>query len=171
MFGFLFGFACLIGLIVVLRNDPHLNRRGWGGGWHSGRHGHWHGGWHKGIGQNPFIRNLFMKLDTTPGQEKAIRQALDGFFNTMKTSKQSLMSSRNDLAAVFRSESFDETSLGAVIARHDEVVEGVRTSAVDTLADIYQALDQQQREEVAKWLESGSPMPQGGPYRTSGSEA
>src|ERR1700716_2737094 len=77
MFGFFLGTICLIALIGVIRG------RWWGGGWHGpaywryggyGRYSH-HG---RGGGRNwrwGMLRNVFERLDTTPGQEKAILAA------------------------------------------------------------------------------------------------
>jgi len=162
MFGFIFGTACLIALIFVLRAE-HRKR---GGVWVSagcrGAHGFWHGK----LGRNPFLRQLFRKLDTTPGQEKAIRGALDSFFNTLAGARQSLWDGRKQLADVFRSESFDETAVGGVIERHDDVAERVRTAGVDALAEIFRALDPQQREQLAQWLDNRPSAPPAGPYRT-----
>src|SRR5579884_3245710 len=100
MFGFLFGTACLVGLVKTLRGG-HCHRgyghgcgagggcgpqggcgaRGWGG-----HHGHWGGHWggghwgggHFGGGPARFmLRGLFQRLETTPGQEKVILAAVD----------------------------------------------------------------------------------------------
>ena len=68
MFGFVVGTLCLVGFVSVYR------RRGWRRhgfhGWHAGRHGRFgrRGGW--------ALYRAFEELDTSPGQEKAIRSAL-----------------------------------------------------------------------------------------------
>lgn len=116
-----------------------------------------------------FLRHLFERLETMPGQEKAIKAALDELFDTAGAAKQELHGAREQLAALFRSEAFDETLLSGVITRHDEAVERVRNSGVDTLTKIYEALDPRQRAIVADWLESkkGGPF-WNHPYRSPG---
>ena len=166
MFGFVFGTACLIALILILRAE-HRKRGGrWGHWGHHGCHGGHAFWWHGKLGRNPFLRRLFHELDTTPGQEKAIRGALDSFFKTVREAKQSLWDTRRQLAAVFRSESFDETAVGGLIEQHDDVVDKVRTAGVDALAEIFRALDPQQRERLAQWLDNRPSAPPAGPYRT-----
>jgi Spy/CpxP family protein refolding chaperone len=168
MFGFLVGTICLIALIMVLRSEHRRNNVFWGSksGFNSERWSRRHG--RKGqIGRNPFLRHLFGELDTTPGQEKEIRGALDTFFSSVGEAKQSMWDTRGQLARVFRSDSFDETAVGVVIEQHDEIVDKVRRSAVDALAEIYRVLDPQQRERVARWLDNGPKAPPAGPYRTA----
>jgi Spy/CpxP family protein refolding chaperone len=170
MLGILFGTACLIGLIAVLR--AHHREHGFNGHgpWahhFGGCHGGWHGGWHGRVGHNPVLRGLFVSLDTTPGQEKTIRAAVEDLFGAVRGAKESLWQSRGNLAQVFRSESFDEQALAGVISRHDEALESVRGRAVDVVARVYEVLDTAQRERVAQWLESG--LGRAGrrhPYRT-----
>ena len=77
MFGFVFGVLCLIGFVSVLRRRG-WRRSGYGYGWHGhGWHGHgrgWQGrGWRGG---GWMMYRAFEALDTSPGQEKAIRGAL-----------------------------------------------------------------------------------------------
>jgi hypothetical protein len=91
MFGFIIGTLCLIALIRTLyfrrhRNlmfaygGPFSNGFGYGPGYGYGPgfgRGHWRGrrwgGYGGGFG---FGRALFAQLDTTPGQEKAIAEAV-----------------------------------------------------------------------------------------------
>ena len=68
MFGFLFGAACLGGLAALLFRRNHH---------HHGTCGHGHGGrFHRG---RHFLYAAFERLDTTPGQEKAVTAAIDEF--------------------------------------------------------------------------------------------
>ncbi len=95
MFGFLIGTACLIGLIKVARHgggygcgsrygscsSGYERGCGGGGGYQDEGGGPWgrHGGQgrHGGFGPRIFLRAAFERLDTTPGQEKVILQAVD----------------------------------------------------------------------------------------------
>ena len=77
MSGFIIGLVCLWGLSRVLRG-----RHGCGPGWRGrGWHGRgWRGrGWSGGgrAGRYWMLRRVFEKLDTTPGQEREIREAVD----------------------------------------------------------------------------------------------
>lgn len=175
MFGFVFGTFCLLALIFVLKSELRKKKGGWHHHHGQGHHGFFGKGFGRcsksgesfGIGRNPFIRGLFQELDTTPGQEKAIKGALDEFFGTVKSTKKGLFESRGQLADVFRSESFDETSMSVVVERPDEALDKVRTAFVDGIAKIYSALDPKQRARVADWLEKGPRGRSWGPYRTA----
>jgi Spy/CpxP family protein refolding chaperone len=165
--GFAIGFACLAGLLAVLGSECRRRRSfAWGHGWG-------HGGCGGGVphlhrrGRYAFIGPLLERLETTPGQEKAIRAAVDAMLEAAGAARQRLFQSREQVAAVFRSEAFDEGLVAGVITGCDEAVEQVRTAMVDGLAKIYEALDPRQRALVAEWLERGAGGHGCGPYRTS----
>lgn len=158
MMGFAFGFACLAGLLAVLGSEcrrGRFARLGWGHhGWgHGGACGSGGGGmrW----GRFAFIGPLLERLETTPGQEKAIRAAIDAVIEAAVAAKGRALQGREQLAAVFRSEAFDEGLVAGVITGGDEAVDQVRAALVDGLAKVYEALDPKQRALVAEWLEGG----------------
>jgi Spy/CpxP family protein refolding chaperone len=165
MLGFAIGFACLAGLLAVLGSECRRRRSlAWGHGWgHGGCGQGWGHGWSHGgcgghgvrWGRYAFIAPLLERLETTPGQEKAIRAAVDAVMQAAMAAKGRASQGREPLAAVFRSESFDESLVAAVITGCDEAVEQVRTAMVDGLAKVYEALDPRQRALVAEWLERG----------------
>jgi uncharacterized membrane protein len=168
MMGFAIGFACLFGLLGLLGAECRRRRfahMGWGHGWGHGA-GCGRGGarW----GRYAFIGPLLERLETTPGQEKAIRAAVDAVIQSVVAAKGRALQGREQLAAVFRSEAFDEGLVAGVITGCDEAVEQVRTALVDGLAKVYEALDERQRGMVAEWLERGAgPRACGaGPYRS-----
>ena len=74
MIGFIFGTICLVLLINSMR-WRYAGHGPWGYGFH--RFGHSHGPPWRGRFRHGFARHLMARLDTTPGQEKAIRQALE----------------------------------------------------------------------------------------------
>lgn len=160
MFGFLIGFASLVGLIAVLKRG-----RGCGRGWHGGHH-HRHGG-HGGRhgGKRGWLRGLYRKLDTTPGQEKEIAAAVDAFVEHARTLKGEGKTSRDDIASLLRTESLDEETLGTLFGRHDERLRELHKAFADALGRIHQALDPDQREQLAALIESGHGPGFGGPYR------
>jgi Spy/CpxP family protein refolding chaperone len=170
MFGFIIGTASLIGLIAVLRRG---RRRYWGYGHHGhscGRHG-WHGH-HEGRGPRGGFRGgplywLFDHLETTPGQEKAIREAVEQLRDTARGTKKELRASGEDVARALRSETFDEALVGDMFARQDDSVRELQKAFAGALAKIHDALDEKQRGRLAELLESGRGFAGfGGPYRS-----
>src|SRR6476659_6155874 len=121
MLGFLIGTVCLIGLIKTLRWGRHghdgygggcgggYGRRGWGGGDSWGDQDH-RGGW--GGGRNVMLRGLFHRLDTTPGQEKAIKAALEELYEAARSARGEVSAARADVAKVMRSPAVDEVLFG-----------------------------------------------------------
>lgn len=166
MLGFLFGTACLLGFIWVFKRGHHRfgdgcgHRSRWGG---RGREG---GRW-AGERSSWMLRWLFERLDTTPGQEKVIRSAVDELFAKARDFKKTVQDSRGDVARAFRAEDFDAEVMGDVFARQDGAIDELRKAAVGTLARVHDALDPEQRARLAELLES---MPgrswRGGPYRS-----
>ena len=189
MCGFLLGTACLIGLLVTLARGRGgyggpWRRRGyvWGGGgcgyagrssWEGGPGGeqaqqdhHHRRGW---SGNRWFLRGLFERLDTTPGQEKVIIAAIDEMRDAAETLRGEVRKTREDVAKAARSPSFDETVMGEAFARHDQGLETMRKAAVGAMARIHAVLDERQREKLADIIESGPNFFGGfGPYRRHG---
>lgn len=184
MFGFLIGALSLYGLIRVLRYGRGYGACGarrFGGGWgHHGHHG-WHGrggwdrgGWDRGEGveqgfeRRPgfWLRGLFSRLDTTPGQEKVIRQSVDEVMKSTETLRGELDASRRDIAQALRTGTVDATAMGELFARHDEKLREVRTTFVGALAKVSDALDEDQKKRLADMIDrGGAGFAFGGPYR------
>ena len=154
MFGFLIGTASLIGLIYVIR--------------HTDSGGRLRRGWYR-LGPSWALNKLFARLDTSPGQEKVIRNAVEDLFDRLRTHHDELHRSKRDLAEVIRSEGLDEVRLGELFARHDEVIGAARNDFVGALAQVHDALDERQRRRLARMVEGGSFWPHRrgwhGPYR------
>jgi len=163
MFGFLIGFFCLALLISVMRGGSRgCGRRGRG---HRGRS--WHGGGGGG-GRGParFLGFFFDRLETTPGQEREIRGAVEELFDKAQDLRREGRSSRNDIAKLLRTDSLDETILGELFARHDDRLREAQKAFADALGRVHLSLDVEQRERLASMLESGKGGPGwGGPYR------
>jgi Spy/CpxP family protein refolding chaperone len=143
MLGFIFGTVCLIGLVKVLRR---------GHGWH----GHWGHDSHHGRGggrRRWLMRSVFERLDTTPGQEKAIVAALDELREEKKLVRDEAEQTRADLARVVASGLVDDTSLEETFARHDRLLAQLRVSFVEALKKATEALDDRQRKQVGDLLE------------------
>lgn len=148
MFGFLFGAICLGGLASMLFHGPHHHHHG-----HYGRCGRGFGGrW----GRRHFGINMaFDRLDTTPGQEKAILAALDELRDSARGVRAKVVSSRGDVADALRAEHFDTERVHTVVARHAEDFATLGNALTSTLAKIHEALDLEQRKRLARWLDSG----------------
>ncbi len=178
MFGFFVGTACLIGLVYTLRRGSCHGGFGYrnhgrfaGCGGYDAHHGssqdrevdserggpfrthgreQWRGGHPMGFF---FLRRLFQALDTTPGQEKAIRAAMDELFDVMGKHRSELHKSREDIAKAMRSSSFDATTMGDLFARQDAAIEAIRKAMVGALAKVHEVLDEQQRSRLANMIE------------------
>lgn len=181
MIGFLIGTVCLIGLVKVLRWG-RWHRHGYGYGY---GHGHGHGcgghgrhGWHGrgrgfggGWGRGAFLRGMFERLETTPGQEKVILQAaedLQAAFQKLRPAAKGM----EDLAAALRAESFDEGSAAKFSVEAEEMFGSVRTAVLDALRKVHEVLDARQRGMLADFLERrfqgrGFGGGGGGPFRSS----
>lgn len=185
MLGFIIGTVCLIGLIKVLgrgRGWHRMGYGGWGGGGacsHGGGYGYGHGhrGW-SGGGGGPrwFLRSIFERLETTPGQEKAILSALDELRENKKVVREELQATRGDIARAVASGLVDDSTLEETFARQDRLLAQLRVSFVEAVKKITEALDERQRKQVADVLEGGGFFggrgPRwGGPYRGGGAWA
>lgn len=173
MLGFVIGTLCLIGLVKVLR-------RGYGWGHHGpfacGGCGHYgHGaGYERGGGAGVrgrarrwVLRSVFERLETTPGQEKAIVSAIDALRDDRKVVHEELRQTREDLARAVAGGVVDDATLEETFARHDRLLAQLRVSFVEAVKKITEALDERQRKQVADLLERGlrGGPHWGGPYR------
>jgi hypothetical protein len=162
MLGFLLGTVCLIGLIKVARGSCYGYAGGWGGRcgggghWDDGPRG-WHGGGYRSRGFGPrfFLRSIFERLDTTPGQEKVILQSADELRDAFRGAKEKLRETRDDFARIFRGEVVDEASLSEIFLKHDTVISETRRAAVEAVRKAHDALTESQRSQVADFIERG----------------
>jgi len=175
MIGFLIGTACLIGLVKVLRHGRHGHggcgpgygfggpRFMRGGGCGHGHHHHGGGGWGRGrwgggddgprgFGRGFFLRGLFERLQTTPGQEKVILSAVDQVQRTMREARGEWKDT-SELSSLFRGETFDRTAAEGVSGKADASFAKVRVATLEAMAQIHEALDERQRALVAEFIE------------------
>jgi len=153
MFGIVFGAVCLIGFVGVLR------RRGWrryGYGWHGhgwhGRGGHGRSSWRGG---GWMMYRAFEVLDTSPGQEKAIRGALTELRGALTELKPELYATRAEVARSLAAESFDAAGVEATVERQLDSLRRVGPALSRALGQIHEALDPDQRRRLARFLELG----------------
>lgn len=100
-----------------------------------------------------FLRRVFQALDTSPGQEKVIRAAVEELVQVMTQHRGEMQKSREDIAKAMRGPSFDETTMGELFARHDAALESMRKAVVGALAKTHEALDEEQRKRLANMIE------------------
>lgn len=136
MLGFFIGTACLLGLVVVARR-----------GRRQGRHGRW--------GGSRFFHRVLERLDTTPGQEKAIRNALQRLKQQAWDLRDEVKQTRADIAAALRAPELDKALLDRVFVKHDEALEKLRASTMLAAEQVHDTLDEQQRRKLADLIESG----------------
>ncbi len=148
MLGFIIGTVCLIGLVRTLRR-----------GWHGGGCGY--GGPRRFGARRWMLRSVLERLDTTPGQEKAIVSALDELEGNRELVRGELRQTRADLARALSGGLIDDATLEETFARHDRLLAQLRVSFVEALRKVTEALDERQRKTLADLVESG--RARGGP--------
>ena len=105
MFGIIFGTACLMGLFVMQRHGF----RGGGRGFRHGRGGR--------------LRSLLVALDATPGQEKALRGAIDDLFRAGAEARAASRDVRSGFARAVRDEALDEEALAEAARQWKERID------------------------------------------------
>jgi Spy/CpxP family protein refolding chaperone len=142
--------------------DGHDGPRGFGG---------W-GGFRRGPGKSFWLRALFSRLDTTPGQEREIRAAIEEFQKTAREAKEGLTATRTDIARAVAGESFDDVAIAEAGTRVDDVSTKVKEAFASAMKKVHAVLDPKQRERLADLLTNGPGWGRwgrgggwGGPYR------
>jgi len=184
MIGFLLGTVCLVALIKVARARRYgygyaCGHGGYGrfGGFDEGGFGG-RGGfggppWAErgfgfgrgGIGARVFLRGLFQRLETSPGEEKVILDALEELKAAGRGAKEEARGARADLAKAMRGESFDEVALGGATARVESAMDGARKAGISAFAKVHGVLDERQRDKLADLIEHGPRHGRAGRFR------
>src|SRR4051812_15140948 len=142
MFGFVFGTICLF----VLLNSMRWRFAGYGWGYGHHRFGHWHGPpWRGGRFRHGVARHLMARLDTTPGQEKAIRQALETLRYNLTDARDEVRAVGRDLAQALGGDELDEQALSGALAKQEAFVNRARGEIVHAMRTVHQTLDGRQR--------------------------
>ncbi len=145
MFGFLVGTLSLIGLIKVVRH---------GGGW--GRHGSRNGP------RRWMLRRLFERLDTTPGQEKVILEAVDRVEQNGRTAKDAFFKGKVDLGRAMRGEHFDTAAVNDAFEKQQAAADAFKKTVLEQMQKIHEALTPEQRLAAAELIEHGPRALHGG---------
>ena len=122
-----------------------------------------------GPGGSFWLRSIFSRLDTTPGQEREIRGAIEDFQKTAWSAKEGLQRTREGLARAVRGDAFDEVAIGDVEVRVDSAATDMKLALDAALRRIHVVLDVHQRERLADLIEKGRRWRgsgHGGPYRS-----
>ena len=101
------------------------------------------------------MRGLFQRLDTSPGQEKVIREAFEELRRSAGDLREEGRHTRTDVAKAVKSASFDETVMGELFARHDTHLEKMRKDVVGAVGKVHAVLDERQRDTLAQLIERG----------------
>jgi uncharacterized membrane protein len=153
MFGFVFGTLCRYGHHGFQRRFGH-HRHGCGRHWDHGDYGYGHwGGRHWGAERTLYF--AFERLNTSPGQEKAIRSALQDLREGLSALRPSVQSLRQDIASVFKEESFTAAQAENILHSRDPELSQARAAIALAISRIHEALDPDQRERVARWTSEG----------------
>lgn len=136
MFGFLFGTVCLVALVKVVKGGRH-----WGGTGHGRRR------W--------ALRALYQRLGTTPGQERVIEEAVDELDRKGRALRDELFRSRADVAKAMRAEHFDTAAVREAMDRQQALVDELKSAAVASFQKVHEALNPEQRKQVADLFEFG----------------
>jgi Spy/CpxP family protein refolding chaperone len=167
MLGLIIGTVCLIGLIRMFRRGRHCGGFGYEG--YACGHGPRTGGWRAFRGPRWWLRSIFERLETTPGQEKAVVGALEDLLGSRTILREEMKQTRADLARAISSGLVDDATLEETFARHDRLLAPLRVSFVETLKKVVEALDERQRKQLADAIEGGGMFGGGqhwgGPYR------
>jgi uncharacterized membrane protein len=152
MFGFVLGTACLIGLVCAVAGRRHYRACGSGYGYR-GRFSPWHA--------------IFERLDTTPGQEKTIRMAVEDFLEKAHELRRETRRSRRDFAQAFGGTVLDEAGLEGAYGQFSERLEQLKQHAMHAIGTIHEALDDRQRRRLAELIDDGFGwgFRRGSPYR------
>jgi hypothetical protein len=140
MLGFIFGAACLAGAVFTARRARRY--RSWQGGpsrWS------WRGR----------MRQVFERLDTSPGQEKILVQAAEDVSEAAEKLRGLWSDTRSTWARSLRGDAFDAASLREMDAKQDALLDELRKTIHASLSKIHEALDPRQRRELADLLERG----------------
>jgi Spy/CpxP family protein refolding chaperone len=158
--GLVIGAAIAVAVMLIARKARRLRRfRGFAG--RSGK-------WGRGLFRRGRLYRIFERLDTTPGQEKAIRTAYLAFAEDVRGAREELMKSRQELAQAIRGAELDEAAITTMFSVHDELLGRVRRSALDGVRAVHEILDERQRRRLAEILETRmSHHRRGGPYRSA----
>lgn len=172
MFGLILGTLCLIALVATVKRRRHAYYGGYsyrGYGPRFCRHDDYRdvhdefreyaeprGYGRRGTRRRDLLRGLFIRLDTTPGQEKAILAIVEDAQRQMREERRALIDLRRELSAVIGSDLLDRAALDGQLALVRDRLDVVGGQAIDALAAIHDVLDTRQRRVLGELIADGS---------------
>jgi uncharacterized membrane protein len=97
----------------------------------------------------------FEALDTSPGQEKAIRGALSELRRSLGELRPELEAARSHVAQTLGAERFDAEQFEASFERQLASFGRIGPALSRTLGQVHEALDPDQRRRLARFIEVG----------------
>ena len=111
------------------------------------------------------LNRLLDRLDTTPGQEKVIREAVDTLHGRRARRTRRIARHASDVAQAIRGETLDRGRDRRRFRSPRRVIDRVRQNALDSFGKVHETLDERQRKILAELIEAG-PFARGfGPFR------
>jgi Spy/CpxP family protein refolding chaperone len=151
MLGAIIGAVCVVGAFKVARRAL-WHRRGYRHGWGGGCSPRFGGGGGLGSRRGGMLRWLFERLETTPGQERAIGDAVMRLRKEGVAVREEVALTRADLARAIEGGIVDDATLEETFARHDRLLAQLRVGWIEALKTVSETLDPRQRKEVADVL-------------------
>lgn len=106
------------------------------------------------------LYGMFEALDTSPGQEKAIRSALKDMKLGLSELRPDVQAARARVASELAGDGFDAPALEESLDEHLSGLLRANRVVTEALGKIHEALDAEQRRRLARFIES---MPFGAP--------
>jgi hypothetical protein len=154
-----------IGFFIAHRARRYALAGGCGKGRHHGWHGGWHGGHHRWGGhRDGWLGIVSSRLDTTPAQERVIQREVRGLVERARDARRGAFDGKADLARAVGGTTFDPTAAQAAFAGLTSATKELEAAAIEALRKIHEVLDDEQRKELARLIDSGG-WRFGGPYR------
>jgi len=173
MFGIILGTLCLIALFAVMRRERY-RRYGFaygGGPWghhhrafhrhayayaqsHFGHHGHTAGTAAR-IGRGQLVNGVLASLETTPGQDRAITEAFETFFDRVRDASKTREAAHAKIARAVASDTLDAQALQAGLAHEGELGAELRAELAAALSRVHEALEPRQRKLLGELIEEG----------------
>ena len=161
MFFHFLGVSFLIAFFVVLKKSRR-GRCGSGGGSGHGRH---HRRRHRSFWRRG-LDPMFERLDTSPGQEKEIRSAMSALFDDVVPARREMKRAMKQIfSTALREDVFDEAAVRKAIGEQEDRIVGLRESLIAMLGRVHEALDEEQRAQLAAFAARRMAPSMGGPYR------
>jgi len=128
--------------------------------WRRAHEGRGHGQARGEGGRAPGFRGsalyrVFERLDATPAQERAIREAMSKLDAQAEEAKQAHAEARKAVAAALKSAVVTPESLQELDVAHAKRLDGVRDAVAAAVGEVHAALDEKQRTVLADAIEAG----------------